>query len=166
MSKQKLVSVGREGFTLAEMLVAMALLAVLAAVVVPSILRQVGKGDATRVSTDLRSISDAAQSYYSENWTWPDSLNKLAIANGSDPYLDLPQFVPGDSLTTGGKGHIQNKFEKDGSALYVKVTGLSKGVALKVDSLVDGASSFNPAAGRVQFDSSADPVTGFRYYIH
>jgi prepilin-type N-terminal cleavage/methylation domain-containing protein len=165
MRKQKLVP-GREGFTLAEMLVAMALLAVLAAVVVPSILRQVGKGDATRVASDLRSISDAAQTYYADNWAWPDSLNKLAITNASDPYLDLPKFVSGDSLTTGGKGHIQNKFEKDGSSLYVKVTGLSKGVALKVDSLVDGASSFNPAAGRVQFDTSADPVTSFKYYIH
>ena len=50
MCKQRLVSGRREGFTLAEMLVAMALLAVLAAVVVPSILRQVGKGDATRVT--------------------------------------------------------------------------------------------------------------------
>jgi prepilin-type N-terminal cleavage/methylation domain-containing protein len=166
MSKQRLVSAGREGFTLAEMLVAMALLAVLAAVVVPSILRQVGKGDATRVASDLRSISDAAQSYYSENWVWPDSLNKLVVTTGSEPYLDLPQFVSGDSLTTGGKGHIQNKFVASGSALYVSVTGLSKGVALKVDSLVDGASSFNPAAGRVQFNSSTDPVTGFKYYIH
>jgi prepilin-type N-terminal cleavage/methylation domain-containing protein len=166
MYKQRVVSAGREGFTLAEMLVAMALLAVLAAVVVPSILRQVGKGDATRVASDLRSISDAAQTYYADNWAWPDSLNKLAISTASDPYLDLPKFVSGDSLATGGKGRIQNKFVTEGSSLYVKVTGLSKGVALKVDSLVDGPASFNPAAGRVQFDTSADPVTGFKYYIH
>ena len=148
------------------MLVAMALLAVLAAVVVPSILRQVGKGDATRVASDLRSISDAAQSYYSENWVWPDSLNKLVVTTGSEPYLDLPQFVSGDSLTTGGKGHIRNRFVREGSSVYLTVSGLSRSVALKVDSLVDGASSFNPSAGRVQFNPARDPVRNFKYYIH
>lgn len=165
MSKHRLVSVGREGFTLAEMLVAMALLAVLAAIVVPSILRQVGKGDATRVANDLRSVSEAAQSYYADKFAWPDNLDSLAVSSGSAAYLAIPQFTSGDSIVTGGNGVIQNAFEGDS---VVIVNHLTTAIAAKVDSLVDGDKNFSASKGRVTYTAGTnigDPATDFKYYI-
>ena len=151
MSKQKLVSLGREGFTLAEMLVAMALLAVLAAIVVPSILRQVGKGDATRVANDLRSISEAAQSYYSDKFAWSTGLDSLALASGTSPYLAIPQFATGDSIMTGGNGVIANDFEGDSVVLGTGVTyRLSDNVQLDAGATVgvtSAADRVNPFVG-------------------
>lgn len=161
MTKQKLVSVGREGFTLAEMLVAMALLAVLAAVVVPSILRQVGKGDATRVASDLRSISEASEHYYAEKFVWPKTIDELA--SGTAPFLNLPNYKSTDGIRTGGNGVIADSDIDNG---VIKVTGISGRVAARVDLLIDGVQS--GTQGRVTYTNiSADSATttGFEYKI-
>lgn len=54
---------GREGFTLIEVLVVVALLAALVAIVAPQLFNQLDKGDATQVSSDLESVSSAVKAF-------------------------------------------------------------------------------------------------------
>src|SRR6476469_495119 len=56
----------RSGFTLIETVVTVGLLAVLAAFVVPSVLRKADAADPVKVANDLNSISTAVQSFASD----------------------------------------------------------------------------------------------------
>lgn len=126
MKSKKLIA-GREGFTLAEMLVAIALLAILAAVVVPAIVSQVGKGDSARVVSDLTSVSNAAKTYYIENRAWPATIDELVEAN----LLDYPGYMA-DSLRTGGGGRILDTISDSSNVLILKVSDLAVDVGNRV----------------------------------
>lgn len=168
MQKSSLVPAGRRGFTLAEMLVAMALLGVLAAVVVPSILNQVTKGEATRVSSDLQTVANSTKAYYADTFRWPDSVQHLVVkptattrflapAGGSSsaadsirqaavdrwngPYFEKPGYTGAADLETGGGAKISRKLAvgTTDSLVFVVARGLSADLSRKVDVIVDGA---------------------------
>jgi prepilin-type N-terminal cleavage/methylation domain-containing protein len=67
----------RPGFTLGEVLVTVALIAVLAAVVLPSIGSQITKGDLGRVNSDLLSLRSAMEQYISDVRRYPNSVGQL-----------------------------------------------------------------------------------------
>jgi prepilin-type N-terminal cleavage/methylation domain-containing protein len=73
----------RRGFTLIETVVTVALLAVLAAFVVPSVLKKADAADPVKVANDLNSISTAVQSFASDvKGAMPGDLEDL-----TDPLL-------------------------------------------------------------------------------
>jgi prepilin-type N-terminal cleavage/methylation domain-containing protein len=63
----KLHSSSRRGFTLVEIMIVVAIIALLAAIAVPGFLRARKRSQATRILNDLRSIDSAVDQYAIEN---------------------------------------------------------------------------------------------------
>src|SRR3954468_24092861 len=86
----------KRGFSLGEILVAVAIMAVIAAVVIPAIGGQLNKGDVGRVSGDLTSIQSAVQQFLADGRRYPSAMASLQTkptvsasdtgANGSGQY--------------------------------------------------------------------------------
>jgi prepilin-type N-terminal cleavage/methylation domain-containing protein len=77
----------RKGFTLAEMLVTVSVIAVLAAVVVPSISGSLFKGDAGRVTNDLLNVRGGIEQFLADVRKYPGKaadLSTLITTGGSD----------------------------------------------------------------------------------
>lgn len=163
---------GRGGFTLAEMLVAMALLAVLAAVVLPSVLGQLNKGEVSRVSSDLKSVSQAVKAFYADVQRWPANMTQLTVAvatNSTDlagaqygtlsarwkgPYLERMDVTSG--FETGFEATISPTFATEAwnssNFIVVSVTGVAPADGDKIDELVDG--SVNRTEGSIRHDGT------------
>jgi prepilin-type N-terminal cleavage/methylation domain-containing protein len=70
----------RKGFTLPEVIVTISLIAALAAVVVPTIVSQVKKGDPSRVGNDMLAIRGAAEQFLSDVRRYPASVGQVTNA--------------------------------------------------------------------------------------
>lgn len=71
---------GRKGFTLPEVLVTLAIVATLAAVLLPALNSQLSKGDAGRAASDIVSLQTAVGAFASDVRRYPDSLSQLTTA--------------------------------------------------------------------------------------
>ncbi|TAN62302.1 prepilin-type N-terminal cleavage/methylation domain-containing protein [bacterium] len=67
----------KKGFTLIELMVVIAIIAVLAAVVAPQVFRQVAKGRAASVESFYNSVKTAATGYFSDTSVWPVSCTQI-----------------------------------------------------------------------------------------
>src|SRR3954466_9172283 len=70
----------KKGFSLAEVLVTIAIIAVLAAVVVPSIGSQLKTGDESRVQQDLSNIRSGVEQFLADVRRYPSSATHLNTA--------------------------------------------------------------------------------------
>jgi prepilin-type N-terminal cleavage/methylation domain-containing protein len=86
---------GERGFTLIEILVVVAMLAVLAAIVILNLSAFVGRGKAAACETDLASVQTAVDAYYNENGAYPWSG-----ASTTFPGI-VPTFLHTAPTTTG-----------------------------------------------------------------
>jgi prepilin-type N-terminal cleavage/methylation domain-containing protein len=93
----------RRGFTLVEIMIVVAIIALLAAIAVPNFLRARKRSQATRILNDLRLLDSAQDQYAIEN-------NKSA--NASVNFTDLrPYIKSGTSLySSGGNDMFGNAY--------------------------------------------------------
>ena len=70
-------SVRRRGFTLPEVLVTITIVAVLAAVVVPAVLNQVGKGDTAGLAGDVQALRTAISNFTTDTRQYPKNIEDL-----------------------------------------------------------------------------------------
>ncbi len=70
----------RSGFTLAEVLVTVGIIAVLAAVVVPTIASQLNKGDVGRIVNDATNIRTGMEQFLADTRRFPTKLGQLIRA--------------------------------------------------------------------------------------
>jgi general secretion pathway protein G len=61
------------GFSLIEIMVAVAIIAILAAVVVPRVIGRVGEAQVTRARTDVQALGAALNMYKLDNFTYPST---------------------------------------------------------------------------------------------
>lgn len=80
----------KSGFTLAEILVSLAIIAVLAAVLVPALNNQLSKGEAGRVAGDLGAIQSGAQAFLSDVHRYPGDIGDLLTTPSGTDALDQP----------------------------------------------------------------------------
>lgn len=151
------------GFTLAEILVALALIALLAAVLLPTVAGQILKGDASRVSQDLEGVRAGMSGFLADVHRYPgkySDMSKLITITDTDinaavyslgltkqwngPYIgkDTINAV----IPTGFGGSILNDFGKAANTngvqyVNVRIIGIAAADFDKIDAQIDGPST-------------------------
>ena len=100
----------RKAFTLIELLIVVAIIAILAAIAVPNFLEAQARAKVTRVMADMRSIATGLESYQIDNNGYPIPRGAANFQNGSFPSpadyygwmmkLGTNSKYPGPMLTT------------------------------------------------------------------
>lgn len=163
------------GFTLAEILVALALIALLAAVLLPTVAGQILKGDAGRVMQDLDAVRSGVDQFLADVHRYPlkySSLSKV-IVTPADSDINLNPYPSGlvakwagpyvskdtsfAAVITGFGGSINNRFmkvENTNAINYVTIviTGIAGPDFDRIDLQVDGV--VGRTTGLLRFVSS------------
>jgi prepilin-type N-terminal cleavage/methylation domain-containing protein len=172
-----------QGFTLAEVLVAIALIAAVGAILLPSINRHMSRAHAQRVAGDLRTVSDGIHYFYASVERLPANLGQLETqpaTDGTAPALLPGTKIPADlarkwkgpylhqrnlasSLPTGFGAAISSALGTgtlDG-VLYatLSVTGLKPPEFASVDRILDGGDG--ASAGVFRYDAGTSTATYF-----
>jgi len=90
------------GFTLIEIMVVIAILALLAVMVVPRVFTQLERAQETRVATDIRAIENSLKFYKLDTFSYPNQAQGLQALveepsdarNWRGPYLDALPLDP------------------------------------------------------------------------
>ena len=78
-----------QGFTLIEVLVVVLIIGILTSIALPQYQFAVEKARAAEGLVSLRAIADAAEIYYSQYNTYPDTLDQLDISLPDFKYFDI-----------------------------------------------------------------------------
>lgn len=167
----------RGGFTLPEVLVTVAIVAVLAAMVVPAVTQQISKGDEGQFSGSIRNLQTAITAYVSDvrrfpydltqletvptngdsAWGPAGTLNAALVARWKGPYLQ-GSLTTGDSVDLGFGLFGKSQMRVDGNYLILRIDGTtSEAVFAKVDSLIDKADG--QADGSLRWTDTGTPGT-------
>ncbi len=106
----------RGGFTLAEILIALALIAILAAVLLPTVAGQIGKGDSGRTSQDLNAIRAGVEQFLADVHRYPGKYSQLTKKiTTSDKDINLTTYPSG--LVAAWSGPYTTKLLNDANVL-------------------------------------------------
>jgi general secretion pathway protein G len=83
----------RAGFTLVELLIAVAILAVLAAIAVPTYRSYYDRAKVAQAKSDVRGLENIINRYFSDNRQYPDSLADIGKAGMLDPWNHAYQYL-------------------------------------------------------------------------
>ena len=88
----------KAGFSLAELMVVIVIIGLLATLVVPNVVRQLGAGQRGKVTSDITQLANAVDLFVIENGgTYPESLEQLINPpDGGPGYLKGRKSVPLD----------------------------------------------------------------------
>ncbi|MCX8038892.1 MAG: prepilin-type N-terminal cleavage/methylation domain-containing protein, partial [Candidatus Sumerlaeia bacterium] len=65
----------RRAFTLIELLIVVAIIAILAGIAIPNLLEAQARSKIARVKSDMRTLATALESYFSDNQAYPDFID-------------------------------------------------------------------------------------------
>lgn len=178
----------RAGFTLPEVLVTVAIVAILAAVVVPTVTNQIGKGDDSNLTSNVASLRTGITAFVSDVRKFPSRLQHLlnqpiaadsaldgaygalAASRWKGPYqtgslLTPTVGAPEDSILV-GHAYIVDVLKDTGFTTARGYVGVSFGgvasdaTAAKIDSLIDGATG--ATLGNLRWTSTGGVPDGGR----
>ena len=133
----------RKAFTLIELLIVVAIIAILAAIAVPNFLEAQTRAKVSRVKSDMRSVGVALEAYFVDSNAYPAKRTAAAPVGlvGATPGSGLGSWVPQAS-------------DSDGSSITTPIAYLTTvpGDVFNLGSRVTGAVPGN------------NPVKGFRYF--
>lgn len=157
------------GFTLPEVLVTVAIVAVLAAVVVPAVTQQISKGDEGQVTSQVTNLRTAVTSYVTDVRKFPYDLTQLTVLptagdstwgpagvlttefvnRWKGPYLQ-GSLTTADSIPLGFGLFGKSQMRVTSNFLVLRIDGsTSEALFLKVDSLIDKGDG--QAAGQLRW---------------
>jgi prepilin-type N-terminal cleavage/methylation domain-containing protein len=177
--------VARGGFTLPEVLVTIAIVATLAAVLLPALNNQLSKGDAGRLTSDLVAVQTAVGAFTSDVRRYPKLLVDLKTepsATADDilnndytaqlvnkwrgPYLSK-DLTANDSLATGYGAHIKGTFTSESyngiQYLTISVSSLTEAEFNNIDQIIDETA--NSSTGQLRFSVSGTVGTVTFYAV-
>lgn len=172
----------RRGFTLPEVLVTLAIVATLAAVLLPALNNQLSKGDAGRLTSDLVAVQTAIGAFTSDVRRYPADLTDLKTKPASSesdvlgnpfgsvlinkwrgPYLSK-DFTT--NMPTGYGANINGSFAASATSdyngiQYVKVTvsPLTEAEFNNIDQIIDETA--NSGSGQLRFSTSNSGTATF-----
>nr|MBA3466044.1 prepilin-type N-terminal cleavage/methylation domain-containing protein [Gemmatimonadaceae bacterium] len=122
----------RSGFTLAEVLVTLAIIAILAAVLLPALNSQVGKGESGRVVSDLGAIQSAVNGFVADVHRYPRTPAQLTTKPLT---TDL-------DINSAAYNTLANKWKGPYLSKVASSTGMGGSISPSFVSLADGGSNY------------------------
>lgn len=167
------------GFTLAEVLVTIAIIAIMAAVLLPALNNQLSKGDTSRIASDLTNLQSGVQAFFSDIRQYPDSTNQLVnplTASSTDIQGAVFQptaisawkgpYVSRDVLSnTGGRATFTSALSKTATSstnfLTVTISPISTAQFANIEATLDEgtSSSTSSTAGVVRYNSASSTLS-------
>jgi prepilin-type N-terminal cleavage/methylation domain-containing protein len=172
----------RSGFSLAEILVALAILAVVAAVVIPSIGGQLRSGDESRVQQDLSAVRAGIEQFLADVRRYPKSVGQLTnvptavthsalvggtynagqVARWRGPYISKDST---QAIKTGFDASMTSAFDTltDNGILFLRITiaSFDSTNALRLDRKMDDG---DVTTGLIRWAVVASPSGNLRYF--
>ena len=133
-------------FTLIELLIVVAIIAILAAIAVPNFLEAQVRAKVARAKTDMRTMAVALEQYHVDNNKFPDIFMRLRVITTPVQYItSVPRDVFRLHQTTGG-GFQRQRFYRYGA---MPLDGPSRYIIASngPDTDIDTYSSSNPGGG-------------------
>ena len=128
----------RSGFTLPEVLVTVAIVAVLAAIVVPSVTNQMSKGDDANLPTNATSLRTAITAFVSDTRKFPSRIQHLQVAPQTTD-LDVSGNAYGSAANRWKGPYLAGGLKAASST--ARTDSVNWALAYAVDSLDDAAAS-------------------------
>lgn len=97
----------RSGFTVIELLVAIAVIAALAAVAIPSYQSHRNKALVAQAASDVKSLDVLITQYYADNMSFPDSLADVGKSSMLDPWKRPYRYLRLSPLTPSAAGQMR-----------------------------------------------------------
>lgn len=176
----------RGGFTLPEVLVTVAIVAILAAVVVPAVTNQISKGETGQLASALNAYSTGVTTFVTDVRRYPRALSQLtnqitaadvdvdarvyganAASGWKGPYTGTVSYVPGDSIPIGFAAFASDTLRDTTVAsrrfIMLTVATADTSVARQIDVLLDGGDG--NTAGKVGWGVGVDTVLDRRVRV-
>jgi len=169
---------GERGFTFLEILVVLAIIAILIAILQPQLFKQIEKSKVARAEAEYNAVKAAAFAYYSDTGQWPrDNQNQDfmmdpggTVVGWKGPYLEKPldkspwgtDYTIKYDSTTFYLGDSTYYTQTSGNVCWLLIENVPLDSAEKIDIDLDGA---RDNYGIVKLDSPASAVTDVRIYI-
>ncbi len=167
------------GFTLAEVLVTIAIIAIMAAVLLPALNNQLSKGDTSRIASDLTNLQSGVQAFFSDIRQYPSTTDELVTSlNASSTDINLSSFqtsaiaawkgpyVSRDVLSnTGGRASFTTAFSTTTTSstkfLTVSISPILPAQFANLEAILDEGttSSTSSTAGSVRYSSTSQVLS-------
>lgn len=172
----------RSGFTLPEVLVTVAIVAVLAAIVVPTVTSQLGKGDAPALSSSIGSLRTGITAFVSDVRKFPGRLSHLSTAiTAADSSLGLTteygtssnkwkgpytsfNLTVGDSVALGMSLKAFDALAVNSNQIELTLTGVTTHSEMsRIDTLIDNTTG--AAAGSLRWTNTSGVASALKYLL-